>query len=204
MHMNSIRRGLLLTILGAGTAVAQPPAPNAGQGSANARRAANPAQHFLAHTAQLQLNDQQVTRLAAIARRAESRQQARRALIDSMRSRWITAPADSASRVTRRAEIANTMRAAMQRARDERHADLRDALAVLTADQQARAWELRSGSGRGARLGARGRGARAARGGQLRRPEMRRDDSRPRDQRRDDIRRRMRRGEPRVPGSRPI
>lgn len=140
------------------------------------RATANLAQHFLAHTAQLQLNDQQVTRLAAIARRAESRDQARRVAFDSLRARSMTSAGDSATRAARRMELANSMRTAMERARDERHADLRDALAVLNADQQARAWELRS-AGRGARAGERGvrRGAigRGMRRGEMPRGEMR-------------------------------
>jgi len=146
------------------------------------RVSANLAQHFLAHTAQLQLNDQQVTRLAAIARRAESRDQARRTAFDSLRARSMTSSADSATRAARRMELANSMRTAMERARDERHADLRDALAVLNADQQARAWELRT-AGRGARSGERGvrRGGmgRGMRRGEIRRGEMRPGEMRP-------------------------
>jgi hypothetical protein len=155
--MTSIRRGFLLTIFAAGTVAAQTSTPAQAM---PARRSGNPAQLFLANTAQLQLNDQQVTRLAAIARRAEVRDQGRRAAIDSLRARWMTPATDSAARAARRMELANTMRTAMERARDERHADLRDALAVLSADQQARAWELRS-SGRGLR-------ARPARQGRVR------------------------------------
>jgi hypothetical protein len=153
MHMKSLWGGLLLSI-GAGAALpAQAPVGGAGP----ARPNASVAQFFLAHTAQLQLNDQQVTRLAAIARRSETREQARRATFDSLRARFGTAPADSAGRAARRTELANTMRTAMERARDERHADLRDALAVLNADQQARAWELRGGADRGPRARAAGR-----------------------------------------------
>jgi hypothetical protein len=73
-------------------------------------------------------------------------------------------------------ELANAMRSAMERNRDERRADLRDALAVLNADQQARAWELRDNVGRAPRARAVGRAVRrgdatgpGARRGQLRR-----------------------------------
>ena len=173
MRMTSIRSGLLITVITAGTVAAQAPAPGGARGMPG-RTTANLAQHFLAHTAQLQLNDQQVTRLAAIARRAESRDQARRVAFDSLRARSMTSAADSATRAARRMELANSMRTAMERARDERHADLRDALAVLNADQQARAWELRTagrGAGeRGVRPGGMGRGMRR---GEMRRGEMR-------------------------------
>lgn len=172
--MTSIRGGLLLTIC-AGMLGAQAPAPGGPPGMP-ARGAANPAQLFLAHTAELQLNDQQVTRLAAIARRAEAREQARRAAMDSLRARGTMPAADSAARAARRMELATTMRSAMERARNERHADLRDALAVLNADQQARAWELRS-PGRGLRArSARPRPGRvqAGEGRGARRGELRR------------------------------
>jgi hypothetical protein len=182
MRMTSIRSGLLITVITAGTVAAQAPAPGRARGIPG-RATANLAQHFLAHTAQLQLNDQQVTRLAAIARRAESRDQARRVAFDSLRARSMTSAADSATRVARRMELANSMRTAMERARDERHADLRDALAVLNADQQARAWELRP-AGRGARAAGergirRGGMGRAMRRGEMRRGEMRRGEMRP-------------------------
>ena len=65
---------------------------------------------FLAHAGDLQLTDQQVVRLAAIARRASERRRVAPATMDSARS--------------------------------AAHADLRDALAVLTPDQQASAWEM--------------------------------------------------------------
>jgi hypothetical protein len=172
--MTSVRSGLLFTVLAAGTLAAQAPTPAGARGLPPGRGAANLAQLFLARTAELQLNDQQVTRLAAIARRTESREQTRRVAFDSLRARSM-APADSSTRAARRMELANTMRAAMERARDERHADLRDALAVLNTEQQARAWELR-GAGRGARARPEGRGARRSesRAGGRSRGELRR------------------------------
>ena len=184
MRMTFVRCGLLLSFFAAGALVAQAPARGEARGMAVGRGASNAAQLFLAHTAELQLNDQQVTRLAAIVRRAEARDQGRRAAFDSLRSRSMNLPTDSAGRAARRMELANAMRAAMERARAERHTDLRDALAVLTADQQARAWELRGNAGRGVRARSVGRGMRpgqagpGARRGEMRRGEMRRGEMR--------------------------
>lgn len=175
MRMKSIRSVVLVSMMSAGTLAAQPQAPSA---NVVARSRANVAQFLLANTAELQLNDQQVTRLAAIARRAESREQTRRATFDSLRGRRSTPAADSAARVTRRMEMTDAMRDAADRARTERHADLRDALAVLTPDQQARAWELRGSDHRRVR-GMRGmRGMRGGRMGE--RPAIRGRAIRPR------------------------
>ena len=179
MRMTSVRSGLLATIIAAGTLAAQGPA-GAGERAPAPRGAAPAAQLFLANSAQLQLNDQQVTRLAAIARRAESREQARRAAFDTLRARVMVPTTDSTARAQRRSELATAMRATMERTRDERHADLRDALAVLTPDQQARAWELRGGPDRGLRTRQAGRA--------LRRGEMGRGAAR------DGLRRGMRSG----------
>jgi hypothetical protein len=57
-----------------------------------------------------------------------------------------------------------SMRANMERVREQEHADRRDAIAVLTPDQQARAWEM---------IAARGRAMRGARGGAMRERQMR-------------------------------
>src|SRR2546423_13470616 len=46
------------------------------------------AQFLLAHTGELDLNDAQVVKLAAIARRAEARRRSMRASADSMRMRF--------------------------------------------------------------------------------------------------------------------
>ena len=91
------------------------------------------ASMLLSHTGELKLTDAQVTRLAAIARRTADRRQSMRASMDSMRP-----VRDSA---TRRAGPTPAARAMMERLRDQGHTDLRDALSVLTADQQATAWE---------------------------------------------------------------
>jgi hypothetical protein len=95
---------------------------------------------LLGHTGELQLTDQQVVRLAAIARRADDRRRTLRTRLDSLRPRF--APGDSASRRDRRAAPQTDL---FERERDAAHTDLRDALTVLTADQQARAWEMMSG-----------------------------------------------------------
>lgn len=91
---------------------------------------------LLSQTGPLQLTDVQVVRLAAIARRADERHRALRTRLDSMRPR--RAPGDSATRRERPMPPTDLL----ERERDASHADLRDALAVLTADQQARAWEM--------------------------------------------------------------
>jgi hypothetical protein len=96
---------------------------------------------LLAHTAELELSDQQVTRLAAIARRAGDRRQAAMRTMDSLAARPMRS--DSAGRGLGGPPPA--MRAQAERLREQQHADLREALGVLTADQQALAWELRRG-----------------------------------------------------------
>jgi hypothetical protein len=95
---------------------------------------------LLSHTAELKLSDQQVTRLAAIARRAGDR---RDAMMRSMDSLTTSRPrGDSAGRGPGRAAPSSVMRAEGERLRQQRHTDLREALGVLTPDQQALAWEI--------------------------------------------------------------
>ena len=96
------------------------------------------AEMLLSQVGPLQLTDAQVVRLAAIARRTEERHRALRTRLDSLRPR--RAPGDSAARRERPMPPTDLF----ERERDASHADLRDALAVLTADQQARAWEMMS------------------------------------------------------------
>ena len=43
-----------------------------------------------------------------------------------------------------------------EKMRDQAHAELRDAIGVLTPDQQATAWEMMAGGARERRMGARG------------------------------------------------
>lgn len=92
------------------------------------------AEMLLASTGALHLTDAQVVRLAAIARRAEERRQATRASMEAAR------PAAARQQPPSDAEM-QRMRQAMEQVRAQAHADLRDALAVLTADQQAMAFE---------------------------------------------------------------
>jgi hypothetical protein len=92
-------------------------------------------------------------RLAAIARRGADRRRAMRATMDSTMQRMQSRPAgppDSALREMRMRQ-AGTMRAAMERNREASRTDLRDALAVLTPDQLAQAWEMGMQRGRGMR-----------------------------------------------------
>lgn len=100
------------------------------------------ASMFLAHTAELKLSDQQLSKLAAIARHTEERHKAMRASMDSLmranRPQPGAAPAADPRPLT-----SDQHRAAMDRIREQEHADLRDALALLTIDQQADAWMLR-------------------------------------------------------------
>jgi hypothetical protein len=93
---------------------------------------------LLSHTAELKLTDQQVTRLAAIARRAGERREAAMRTMDSLATRGMRR--DSAGRGPGGPPPA--MRAEAERLRDQRHAELREALGVLTPDQQATAWEI--------------------------------------------------------------
>ena len=167
-----ILAGALVAVAGASAVAQAPAAPMEGRGAPGAAM-------LLARTGELGLTDAQVTRLAGIARRSVARRQAMRASFDSIRTRFSpgTRP-DSAQR----SQLANRVRADMQRAREQERADRRDAIAVLTADQQARAWEMvasRGGRGgmRAGTRGMRGRPGMGARRGegmrQMRRPPRR-------------------------------
>ena len=136
-----MRRLLIgLLISSAAGAVSLSAQPTQGQGSMPGGMPFGPpaASMLLSQTGALQLTDAQVVRLAAIARRTEDRHRALRTRLDSLRPR--RAPGDSAARRERMAPPTDLF----ARERDASHADLRDALAVLTADQQARAWEMMS------------------------------------------------------------
>ncbi len=117
----------------------------------------DPAQFLLAHTGELNLTDAQVTRLAAIARRSAERRRAFGLQMDSLRAQRAPGAArpDSADRERMRQSF-EQMRPGMERLRDQAQADRRDAIAVLTPDQQARAWERVATSGRMQRHGMRG------------------------------------------------
>src|SRR5579863_276509 len=81
---------------------------------------------LLSHTGQLQLTDQEVVKLAAIARRAADRHKAMRASFDSLRSQF-SGRGDSGMR--HREGPPTQFRAAMAKEREANHTDLRDALA---------------------------------------------------------------------------
>jgi hypothetical protein len=146
----------------------------------------DPAQFLLAHTGELNLTDAQVTRLAAIARRSAERRRSLRAQMDSLRPQLRAGGArpDSASRAQMRQQMQQRMeqmQPAMQRLRDQAQADRREAIAVLTPEQQALAWErvatqgrmrARIGRGMGAGFGPR-RGMRGPMPGDRLRPGMR-------------------------------
>lgn len=103
------------------------------------------ADFLLAHTGDLALTDAQVVRLAAISRRTGARRKALVARMDSARAAARPAPGDSARPGGSRRGPAGPPPAALQQARDQMHADLRDAIAVLTPDQQANAWMMIAG-----------------------------------------------------------
>ena len=93
---------------------------------------------LLAQTGPLQLTDAQVVKLAAIARRADDRHRALRTRLDSLRPRRVRGERDSTARPPRPGMPTDLF----EREREASHNDLRDALAVLSPDQQARAWEM--------------------------------------------------------------
>jgi hypothetical protein len=95
---------------------------------------------LLSHTAELKLSDQQVTRLAAIARREGDRRETMMRRMDSLVTR--RPRGDSADRGAGPGAPPPLMRAEAERMRQQQHADLREALGVLTPDQQALAWEI--------------------------------------------------------------
>lgn len=116
--------------------------PGAGMGMIAAAPRAPGAEFLLAASGALKLSDQQVTRLAAIARRTAARREAVRASFDSLRTQ--RAPEMRMDSAARRAGAARTgpLAQAFRNEREQTHADLREALAVLTPDQLAQAWEM--------------------------------------------------------------
>lgn len=101
------------------------------------------ASMLLAHTGELKLTDQQVTRLAAIARRSSERRQQMRAAMDSAMRGMLLRRNTSDRTAMATPENEERGRAMMQRARDQERSDVREALGVLSLDQQADAWMLR-------------------------------------------------------------
>jgi hypothetical protein len=154
--------GLLAGGTSAGHAQAGGAPPVAGGPMGMAGRPPMSAGALLARTGPLQLTDAQVVRLAAIARREEDRRRRLRASMDSLRASFRAGGRDSLGRgrpMTGPTGGSQPQLAAIQRERDAMHADLRDALAVLTVDQQALLWE-NGGAGRRAPMGGPGSGAR--------------------------------------------
>ncbi|MDB4916172.1 MAG: hypothetical protein JWM95_3816 [Gemmatimonadetes bacterium] len=105
---------------------------------------------LLAHTGDLKLTDAQVTKLAAIARRTADRRKTMMLVVDSMRTANRPAGAQGNGPDARPAP-SPAARAQMEKMRDAAHTDLRDAIAVLTPEQQAQGWEMmvQRGGGRG-------------------------------------------------------
>jgi len=126
------------------------PGPGAMRRDGSGGAVDNPAAFLLSQTGELRLTDAQVTRLAAIARRSAERRQSLRTQMDSLRPiRPRGQRPDSAARAQMRQRM-EQMRPAMTRLKDQSLADRRDAIALLTPDQQVQAWE------RIARMGPRG------------------------------------------------
>src|SRR5688572_3166061 len=121
------------------------------------------AKLLLSNTGELGLTDQQVVRLAAIARRAETRRASIRAAMDSARTRFTSG--DTAGR----RQFATRMRTQAEQAQEQNRIDQRDAIAVLNADQQAKGWDLVANRGRVAGAGRGMRGPRPMRGDGARR-----------------------------------
>ena len=144
------------------------PGPNGmgtGAGPRGGGPTENPAEFLLSHTGELKLTDAQVTRLAAIARRSADRRQAMRTRLDSMRTNFTRdgQRPDSAARAQMRQRM-EQMRPQMDRIREQSLADRRDAIAILTPDQQAQAWDRIATMGRGGMGGGMRRGFAGARG----------------------------------------
>ena len=101
------------------------------------------ASMFLAHTGELQLTDAQVTKLAAIARRAESREKAMHARMDSAMAH---AKAEAGHDGMGDGMMMMRMRMFMptEAERKAQHEDDREAFSIPTPDQLATAWELMS------------------------------------------------------------
>jgi hypothetical protein len=127
------------------------------------------ASMLLARTGELKLTDQQVTRLAAIARRSADGRKSMRASVDSLQAARAAGPPAGANAGPGRMPPP-AARALVDRMREQRHADLRDAIGVLTVDQQAIGWEMmarRGGRGQAMRrgMGMRGAGGMGGMGG---------------------------------------
>lgn len=102
------------------------------------------ADFLLARTGALSLTDAQVVRLAAISRRTDARRKSMMTRMDSVRAAT-PAAGDSTRRRGRGLGFGGPSPAdmkQMQQMREQMHTDVRDAIAVLTPDQQATAWMM--------------------------------------------------------------
>jgi hypothetical protein len=131
--MQALRVIALLSLGVTSVATAQGPG-----GAPAPTRRAPAAQMLLSHVGELELTDAQVVRLAAIARRSEARRRSMRAALDSARTRFEAQPGDTAAR----RQFRQRMQSDFARADEQSRTDQRDAIAVLNADQQAKAWDL--------------------------------------------------------------
>lgn len=120
----------------------------------------DPAGMLLAATGRLHLTDAQVVRLAAIARRAEERHAAMRTSMEAAHA----ARPGAADRAPSEADM-QRVHQQMEQVHQQMQTDLRDALAVLTPDQQATAFQMVAmhhargpGGGPGYRMGPGGHG----------------------------------------------
>jgi hypothetical protein len=132
-----------------------------GLGGVGANPIGATADFLLGRTGELSLTDAQVLRLAAVSRRVDARRKAMMARMDSARVAARPAPGDSAGPRGRGRGLAGPPQAELQQMRDQMRADVRDAIAVLTPDQQATAWMMIAG---GRSLGG-GPGVRGGPGG---------------------------------------
>jgi Spy/CpxP family protein refolding chaperone len=196
----SIRIASMLTLIASASAIAQNPPPPGGApapGPGPRREMGGPpaAEMLLSNVGELDLTDQQVVRLAAIARRSAARRRALTSAMDSARTRF-TQPSDSIAR----RQFRQRMDAEMTRTEEQMRVDQRDAIAVLTPDQQAKAWNMVANRGRGiGRVAGAGRGDFGGRGRAGLRPGRPERDP---GMRREEMRRRIRGDEfaPRVRG----
>lgn len=98
---------------------------------------------FLAHTGDLQLTDAQVTKLAAIARRAQAREKAMHARMDSsMHAMHERVEVSREGGPPAGAMMMMRMPMPTEAERKAQHEDDREAFSIVTADQLATAWEM--------------------------------------------------------------
>lgn len=139
--MNALARRLALgaLVLAAAPIGAQAPMRPMPAGPAEGGALAG-ASFLLARVGELQLTDAQVVRLAAVARREAAQRRAMMASMDSVRRAAMAARRDTAN--PRRRDVPPQLETRVNQAREQRQANLRDAIAVLTPDQQAQAWQM--------------------------------------------------------------